>query len=112
MSDSPTLPPPEAGPAATNRLLASLARWFDTSTTPVDDDTRGDGVDWLRAIPCLGMHLARLETREAVDAVLDLLPGVRLVPGRSAPARGLVFRKPGSVGAAWDVSRRAPTGKA
>ncbi|MEE3114987.1 MAG: cytochrome P450 [Actinomycetota bacterium] len=60
---------------------------------------------------CLGMHLARLETREAVDAVLDLLPGVRLVPGHSAPARGLVFRKPGSVGAAWDVSRRAPTGK-
>jgi cytochrome P450 len=60
---------------------------------------------------CLGMHLARLETREAVDAVLDLLPGVRLVPGRSTPARGLVFRKPGSVGAAWDVSRRSQTGK-
>ena len=51
---------------------------------------------------CLGMHLARLETREAVDAILDLLPGIRLVPGRSTPARGLVFRKPGSVGAAWE----------
>jgi len=59
---------------------------------------------------CLGMHLARLETREAVDAILDLLPGVRLVPGRSTPARGLVFRKPGSVGAAWE--RTQPGGPA
>ncbi|MBC8363609.1 MAG: cytochrome P450 [Actinobacteria bacterium] len=59
---------------------------------------------------CLGMHLARLETREAIEAVLDLLPGIRLEPERSTPARGLVFRKPGSVAAVWDVSRRARTG--
>ncbi|MCG8591143.1 MAG: cytochrome P450, partial [Proteobacteria bacterium] len=29
---------------------------------------------------CLGMHLARMETRVAIDAVLDRLPGVRLDP--------------------------------
>ena len=57
------------------------------------------------------MHLARLETREAIDAVLDLLPGVRLVPERSTPARGLVFRKPGSVGAAWEKSQPTPPPK-
>ncbi len=52
---------------------------------------------------CLGMHLARLETRLAIDAVLDLLPGLRLDPDRSTPARGLVFRKPVAVAARWDV---------
>jgi cytochrome P450 len=46
---------------------------------------------------CLGMHLARLEARAAVDAVLERLPGVRLEPGRSAMVRGLVFRKPDAV---------------
>jgi|AP95_1055475.scaffolds.fasta_scaffold18511_2 cytochrome P450 len=59
---------------------------------------------------CLGMHLARLETREAIDAVLDLLPGIRLDPERTTPPRGLVFRKPVSVGATWAVSHQVPTG--
>jgi len=45
------------------------------------------------------MHLARLEARTAVARVLDRLPGLRL--GRNDPPRGLVFRKPPRVDAAW-----------
>ncbi len=51
---------------------------------------------------CLGMHLARLETREALAAVVDLLPGVRLDADRSEPPRGLIFRRTPAVAACWD----------
>ena len=50
---------------------------------------------------CLGMHVARLETAAMVEAVLDLLPGIELNEAGSAPAEGLVFRKPASVVARW-----------
>jgi len=48
---------------------------------------------------CIGMHLARLEARTAVARVLDRLPGLRLM--HDDPPRGLVFRKPPRVDAAW-----------
>ena len=51
---------------------------------------------------CLGMHLARLETRVALERALDRLPRLRLDPARPAAARGLVFRKPPDVWALWD----------
>jgi cytochrome P450 len=44
---------------------------------------------------CLGMHLARLETRALVNRVLDRLPGLALNPGDTDPhIRGQVFRSP------------------
>lgn len=54
---------------------------------------------------CLGIHLARLETRVAVDVALSRLPGLRLDAGRSTPPHGLIFRAPGAVGATWDAPR-------
>ncbi len=51
---------------------------------------------------CLGMHLARLETRIALARALDCLPGLRLDPRHASAARGLVFRKPASVPVLWD----------
>lgn len=48
---------------------------------------------------CIGMHLARLEARTALTCVLDRLPGLRLTEDH--PPRGLVFRKPPQVNAAW-----------
>jgi len=51
---------------------------------------------------CLGLHLARLQTIVALDAVLDLLPGVTLDRADPEPARGLVFRKPARVPVRWD----------
>jgi cytochrome P450 len=47
---------------------------------------------------CLGMHLARLETRALVNGVLDRLPNVALNPGDTDPhIRGQVFRSPTSL---------------
>ncbi|WP_350276892.1 cytochrome P450 [Kribbella sp. HUAS MG21] len=50
---------------------------------------------------CLGMHLTRLETLTALEAVLAL-PGLRLAPD-SPPPRGLVFRKPSALRVTWDA---------
>ena len=42
---------------------------------------------------CLGLHLARMETRVALNQVLDRLPNVRLDPDAEAPfITGAVFR--------------------
>ena len=51
---------------------------------------------------CLGAHLARLEARAAMLALLRL-PGLRLDGSRSAGARGIVFRKPPELHVRWDV---------
>jgi cytochrome P450 len=47
---------------------------------------------------CLGMHLARMETTVAINAVLDRLPAVRLDPSADDPhITGLMFRAPRSL---------------
>jgi cytochrome P450 len=44
---------------------------------------------------CLGMHLARMETRVALDAILERLPDLRLDPEAARPRIvGSVFRSP------------------
>ncbi|MGW7545664.1 cytochrome P450 [Streptomyces sp. NPDC054770] len=52
---------------------------------------------------CLAAHLARLETRIAVQRLLERLPGLRLDPQRPAAPYGLVFRKPAALHVLWDV---------
>jgi cytochrome P450 len=51
---------------------------------------------------CIGMHLARLEAYTAVARLFDRLPHLRLDPARPSVPRGLVFRKPPTLYAAWD----------
>ena len=54
---------------------------------------------------CLGMHLARLEMRTAVNLLLDRLPNLRLDPDADDPhIRGQVFRSPTSVPVLFDAS--------
>ena len=51
---------------------------------------------------CVGVHLARLEARTALAALLARFPRLRLDPRRPAPVvRGLVFRKPLTLDALW-----------
>jgi len=56
---------------------------------------------------CLGAHLARMETTAALAALLDLLPGLRLDPGRPSAPQGLIFRKPPSLHVRWDTRNAA-----
>lgn len=55
---------------------------------------------------CIAAHLARLETRIALQRLLERLPALRLDPDRPATPYGLVFRKPPALHVLWDV----PTG--
>jgi cytochrome P450 len=58
----------------------------------------GDGVH-----KCLGMHLARLEMRILLTAVLDRLPGLRLDPAADDPhIHGLLFRSPPNLPVRFD----------
>lgn len=54
---------------------------------------------------CLGMHLARLEMRTALNLLLDRLPNLRLDPDGGDPhIRGQVFRSPTSLPVLFDPS--------
>ena len=52
---------------------------------------------------CVGVHLARLEARAGLGALLERLPGLALDPERPAAVRGLVFRKPQRLDVVWKV---------
>jgi cytochrome P450 len=80
----------------------------DPSTFPHPDrfDVRRENAQLHAAFAqgphvCLGMHLARLEGRAAIGAVLEHLPDVRLDPDRPSVVRGLVFRKPQALNVVW-----------
>jgi cytochrome P450 len=52
---------------------------------------------------CLGMHLARMETKVVVNAILDRLPDVRIDPDADAPyITGMIFRAPPRLDVVWD----------
>ena len=53
---------------------------------------------------CLGMHLARMEMRVALDEVLGQLPGLRLDPeAHDVHITGEGFRSPATLPAVWDA---------
>ncbi|HEX6867718.1 MAG TPA: cytochrome P450 [Candidatus Limnocylindrales bacterium] len=54
---------------------------------------------------CIGLHLARLETRAALEAALHGWPELELAAGVTPPT-GVVFRKPRSLPVRWAVSSR------
>jgi len=71
---------------------------FDIFREPTPHISFGDG-----AHKCLGMHLARLEMRVLLTAVLDRLPGLRLDPAADDPhIHGLLFRSPPNLPVRFD----------
>jgi cytochrome P450 len=70
---------------------------FDIHRTPAPHVSFGSGPHM-----CLGMHLARMETRVALDAVLERLHDLRLDPEASRPKIvGSVFRSPDALPACF-----------
>lgn len=66
---------------------------FDIFRAPKPNISWGHGVHL-----CLGMHLARLEMRVALELLLDRLPDLRFDPeGKDPHIRGQVFRSPTSL---------------
>jgi cytochrome P450 len=52
---------------------------------------------------CLGMHLARMETRVLLERVFERLPNLRLDPGAEAPhITGMTFRAPPALPVLFD----------
>jgi cytochrome P450 len=83
---------------------------FDIFRDPKQHISFGDGPH-----TCLGMHLARLETRVLLNAVLDRLPHLRLDPAATDPhIHGLVFRSPPDLPVQFDPASAltAPPGAA
>lgn len=66
---------------------------------------RGNAADHLAFArgphACLGIHVARLETRIAITTILEHLPGLRAAPGGIPGPHGLIFRAPERVPAVW-----------
>ena len=52
---------------------------------------------------CVGVHLARLEARTAIAALIRRLPSLSLDPKRPSIVQGLVFRKPPTLHAIWET---------
>ena len=51
---------------------------------------------------CVGVHLARLEARLALQGLLERLPGLRLDSDAQPEVQGLVFRKPPRLDVLWN----------
>jgi cytochrome P450 len=78
---------------------------FDPSRTNIAHLTFGAGPH-----VCLGMHLARMETAVAINALLDRLPDLRLDPTAPAPSvSGVAFRSPAKIAVEFTPAR--PVGR-
>lgn len=74
------------------------ARWDDPDRFDLFRDVQPHASFALGPHTCLGMHLARMETRVALEALLDHLPDLRLDPdGHDPHITGLGFRSPTSL---------------
>ena len=90
--------------ASANRDPAVYAEpeTFDILREPKQHMSFGTG-----AHLCLGMHLARMETRIALNALLDRLPELRIVNDPACPVPHIqgdsVFRNPTSIPVTWNT---------
>src|ERR1700722_3908833 len=74
------------------------ARWDDPETFDIFRPAQPHIAFAQGPHMCLGMHLARLETRALLSRVFDRLPDLALDPGDSDPyIRGDIFRSPPSL---------------
>jgi cytochrome P450 len=70
---------------------------FDLGRRPTEHFAFGFGRHF-----CAGAHLARLEARIALNALLDRLPNLRFTPGADRAIVGLAFRSPTALPVQFD----------
>jgi len=79
------------------------ARWPDPHRFDIDRNPAPHASFGLGPHLCIGMHLARMEIRTAMNAILDRLTGLRLDPDADKPwVTGLLFRMPTAVPVVFD----------
>lgn len=78
------------------RQFPDAAR-FDLHRRPEDHFAFGFGRHF-----CAGAHLARLEARTALNAILDRVPTLRFAPGAERGIVGLAFRSPTALPVVFD----------
>ncbi len=78
-------------------------RYDDPETFDVDRPAQNHVAFGTGQHQCLGMHLARLELRVGLDAIIDRLPNLRLDPDRPSPIiQGFAFRGPDALDVLFD----------
>lgn len=74
------------------------ARWREPHRWDLDRPVQPHATFGSGPHLCVGMHLARMELRTAMNGIFDRLPGLRLDPDARAPwVTGLTFRMPTAV---------------
>jgi cytochrome P450 len=78
-------------------------RWADPHRFDLDRPAKPHASFGSGPHLCIGMHLARMEMRTTMNAVLDRLPGLHLDPNAPNPwITGLLFRMPTALPVLWD----------
>jgi len=78
-------------------------RWPDPARFDIFRERRPHAAFAYGPHLCLGMHLARMETQVALNALFDRLPGLRLDPAAGDQyISGSVFRAPPRLEVVWD----------
>ena len=79
-------------------------RWPDPETFDIHRDQRVHIAFASGPHMCLGMHLARMETKVVLNKLLDRLPNLRADPDAEPPAvTGMTFRAPSRLDVVFDV---------
>lgn len=89
---------------ATGSANHDETRWDDSEDWDIDRTPQAHLAFGTGRHQCLGMHLARLELRVGLGAILDRLPGLRLDPEAEPVAiEGLAFRSPPRLDVLFDA---------
>lgn len=104
------VPVPRGAPLALNLGGANRdpSRWDDPNRFDIFRAPKPHIAFAIGSHVCMGMHLARMETRVLLDALFDRLPNLRLDPdAEDVHITGLVFRSPQSLPVRFDPMQRA-----
>jgi cytochrome P450 len=101
---------PQGAAVAVNLGAANRdpARWYDPDRFDLFREPKPHIAFALGPHVCLGMHLARMETRVLLETLFDRLPGLRLDPrADDVHISGLLFRAPLALPVRFDAASQA-----